>query len=68
MFVESLDAITQQLEGLQKLLPDFEQDMELYPTDSSLRLHLKELYTDYVDFRIIVVRNLTRTALGKKAA
>ena len=39
----------QQLEALQKLLPNFEQDMELYPTDLSLRLHLQERYTDCVE-------------------
>ena len=58
----------QQLEGIQKLLPDFQQDMELYPTSMTLRFLLQDIYTDYVDYCIIIVRNLTRPPLSKAAA
>ena len=58
----------QQLEGLQNLLPDFQQDMELYPTSTTLRFFLQDIYTDYVDYCIIIVRNLTRPPLSKGAA
>ena len=55
----------QQLEELQKLLPDFEKDMELYPTSMTLMFLLQDIYTDYVDYCIIIVRNLMRPPLGK---
>lgn len=58
----------QQLEGLQSLLPDFQQDMELYPTSTTLRFLLQDIYTDYVDYCIIIVRNLARPPLGKAAS
>ena len=55
----------QQLEELQKLLPDFQKDLELYPTSMSLTFLLQDIYTDYIDYCIIIVRNLTRPPLGK---
>ena len=57
----------QQLEQLQKLLPDFQKDLELFPTSMSLTFLLQDIYTDYIDYCIIIVRNLTRPPLGKIA-
>lgn len=58
----------QQLEGLQNLLPDFQQDIELYPTSTTLRFLLQDIYADYVDYCIIIVRNLTRPPFSKATA
>ena len=57
----------QQLEELQRLLPDFQKDMELYPTSMPLTFLLQDIYTDYIDYCIIIVRNLARPPLGKIA-
>ena len=57
----------QQLAELQRLLPDFQKDMELYPTSMALTFLLQDIYTDYIDYCIIIVRNLTRPPLGKIA-
>ncbi|KAL9026672.1 MAG: hypothetical protein Q9196_004695 [Gyalolechia fulgens] len=59
-YIRSLDEILKEVEALQASLPQFTEYVGLYSNDPGLQFCLRDLFTDYIDFCICVVKYTNR--------
>lgn len=62
MFSDVPDEICGLLDDLNSSLPTFEQHMALFPVEPSLQWPLQDIYEEYMDFCVNVIRYLQRPA------
>ena len=65
MFAESLQSILEQLQDLYEAMPLFSEHLALYPSNARLRLALRDIYEDFLDYNIQIIKFLRRSPLGK---
>lgn len=59
-FTKSANDIVEHLRELQFAMPSFQRHAELYPKDEDLQVILQNIFEDYIDFCIIIVKFLRR--------
>ena len=64
MFAESLQFIVEQLGDLYEAMPLFSEHLALYPSHARLRFALRDIYEDFLDYYIRIVKYLRRSPFG----
>ena len=64
MFAESLQSIMEQLGDLYEAMPLFSEHLALYPSNARLRFALRDIYEDFLNYYIHIVKYLRRSPLG----
>ena len=53
-----------QIEDLHRAMPLFHEHLDLYPSSARLRYALRDVFEDYIDYYIKIIKHLRRKPIG----